>query len=137
MAATIRRVDYFHAVVDDRPGEAYQLLVHLATADVNLLAFNGIPLGMEKTQLVVFPENTARMVHAAAQEGLRLNGPNHAFLITGDDHLGALVDTHRTLFDASINVVCATGVADGRGGFGYVIYVRNEDFERAAAALGV
>jgi hypothetical protein len=137
MAVTIRRVAYFYAVVDDKPGEAYQLLAHLASADVNLLAFNGIPLGMEKTQLVVFPEDEARLMHVAAQEGLRLSGPNHAFLINGDDQLGALIDYHRKMYEAGVNVVCATGVTDARGGFGYIIYVRHEEFDRAAAALGV
>jgi hypothetical protein len=137
MAATVRRVDYFYAVVDDKPGEAYQLLAHMASGEVSLLAFNGIPLGMEKTQLVVFPEDAARLQHVAAREGLALTGPHHAFLIHGDVNLDALVELHRSLYEAGINVVCATGVTDGRGGFGYVVYVRHEDFQQAAAVLGV
>jgi hypothetical protein len=137
MPATIRRVDYFYTVVDDKPGESYQLLSHLASAEVNLLAFNGIPLGMEKTQLVVFPEDSSRLHTAAAREGLQLQGPHHAFLIHGDDQLFSLIDFHKRLYDAGLNVVCATGVTDGRGGWGYIIYVRNEDFEKAAEVLGV
>jgi prephenate dehydratase len=137
MAAAIRRVAYFYAVVDDRPGEAYQLLAHLASGEVNLLAFNGIPLGMEKTQLVFFPEDEGQLEHVAAQEGLTLTGPQHAFLIQGDNELGALVEYHRRLYEAGLNVVCASGVTDGRGGFGYIIYVRHEDFERAAQVLGL
>ena len=31
----------------------------------------------------------------------------------------------------------STGVTDGRGGFGYVIYVRPEHFQSAASALQV
>ncbi len=137
MAATIRRVAYFYAVVDDKPGEAYQLLAHLASGEVSLLAFNGIPLGMEKTQLVFFPEDAGQLQHVAAREGLTLTGPNHAFLIQGDDELGALVEYHKRLYEAGLNVVCATGVTDGRGGFGYIVYVRHEDFEQAAQVLGV
>jgi hypothetical protein len=137
MPANVRRVEYFYAVVDDKPGEAYQLLAHLASAEVNLLAFNGIPLGMEKTQLVVFPEDAAGLHQVAAREGLALTGPHHAFLINGDDQLGSLVDFHRKLYEAGLNVVCCTGVTDGRGGYGYIIYVRHEDFESAAGVLGV
>ena len=51
------------AVVDDQksmpfavrnPGEAFRILTTLAEADVNLLAFNIVPLGPESTQLVIF-----------------------------------------------------------------------------------
>jgi hypothetical protein len=137
MAAIVRRVEYYYALVDDRPGEAYQFLSNLATSDVNLVAFNGIPVGLAKTQLVVFPEDPGKLRHAAALEGLTLTGPQHAFLIQGDDELGVLVDLHRRLYEAGVNVVSANGVTDGRGGFGYVVYVRHEDFERAADTLGV
>jgi hypothetical protein len=137
MSVVVRRVSYFYTVVDDKPGEAYQLLGRLASADVNLLAFNGIPLGMEKTQLVVFPEDESRLHAMAEREGLHLTGPHHALLITGDNELGSLVDFHRQLYEAGLNVVCASGVSDGRGGFGYIIYVRHDDFEKAAELLQV
>ena len=41
------------------------------------------------------------------------------------------------LMRASVNVYAATGVADGRGSFGYVIYVRPEQYNSAVAALGL
>jgi hypothetical protein len=137
MSATVRRVEYYYLVVEDRPGEAYQLLAHLASAQVNLLAFNALPLGIDKTQLMIFPEDPARLRRDTSPSAPPLSGPQHAFLIQGDDELGALVDLHRRLSEANINVACATGVTDGRGGFGYVLYVRQEDFERAARVLGV
>jgi hypothetical protein len=36
-----------------------------------------------------------------------------------------------------VNVSAASGVGDGRGRFGYVIYVRPNEYEAAARALGV
>ena len=39
--------------------------------------------------------------------------------------------------DASVNVYASSGVTDGQGSFGYLIYLRSGDFETAAAALGV
>ena len=65
-----------------------------------------------------------------------LVGPHCAFLVQGDDRLGAFVDIHRRLAEASINVFSATGVSDGRGGYGYLIYVGPEDFGPAAELLG-
>jgi hypothetical protein len=31
---------------------------------------------------------------------------------------------HAKLYEAKVNVYVSSGVADGRGGYGYVIYVR-------------
>ena len=137
MTMNIRRVQYFHATVKDLPGEAYKLLAQLASAEVNLLAFNAVPVGPEQTQLVIFPESVESLAQAAERTGLILTGPQRAFLIQGDDRLGALVELHRKLSDSKINVYASSGVTDGRGGYGYVLYVRSEHYEDAAAALGV
>ena len=68
---------------------------------------------------------------------LELDGPHPALLLQGDDELGALVDAHEKLYRASVNVYASTGVSDGAGKYGYVIYVREEDCERATKALGI
>ena len=137
MAVRVRSVEYFYAIVEDRPGEAYRFLRDIASHEINLLAFKAIPLGMEKTEVVVFPEDVALLARAAERLGISLRGPHRAFLIQGDDSLGALVDLHRKLNDANVNVMSSSGVTDGKGGYGYIVYVRNEDFDRAGAALGI
>jgi hypothetical protein len=58
-------------------------------------------------------------------------------LVQGDDEPGALVGVHERLYQANVNVAAATGVADGKGRYGYVLYFRPEDFDKAAAALEV
>jgi hypothetical protein len=133
----IRRVNYFYATVRDRPGEGYQILAHLAAGDVNLLAFHATPMGPEYTRLALFPENEERFAAVAERLGLVLEGPQRAFLIQGDDRLGALVDIHRKLYDAKVNVFSSSGVTDGRGNYGYILYVRPEEYEHGARALGV
>ncbi|NCF81468.1 MAG: hypothetical protein GWP74_07610, partial [Proteobacteria bacterium] len=55
----------------------------------------------------------------------------------GDDEVGALARIHEKLLDANVHVFASTGGADGRGGYGYIIYVRPEEYERAAGALDV
>jgi hypothetical protein len=137
MTSRIRSVEYFHATVKDRPGEAYQLLSQLARSGVNLLAFSAVPAGIEHTQLMLFPESVEALLRTAASTGMVLSGPQHALLIQGDDELGALADVHRRLFDAEINVYASTGVADGQGGFGYVLFLRSEDIDRARTTLGL
>ncbi|MDH3216224.1 MAG: hypothetical protein OEN01_08025 [Candidatus Krumholzibacteria bacterium] len=137
MGATIRSVEYYLTTVHDRPGGAYELLSSLATEEVNLLAFSAVPIGPENTQLILFPQRPQTLVRAAGKTGMVLTGPQHAFLIQGDDRLGALVDIHRKLCDARINIYASSGVTDGKGGYGYVIYVRGDDHEQAKRVLDV
>jgi len=136
MPASVRRVAYFHVTVDDRPGVAYALLASMAAGGVNLLAFNAIPLGISKTELVLFPDEEDRLARIAEEQGLDLSGPQHALLVQGDDRLGVLADVHRRLFEAGLNVVSSAGVTDGHGGFAYLMYLRHEDVDRAANVLG-
>lgn len=137
MTAKVRAVDYFNATVRDRPGAAYSVLAELAGKGVNLLAFSAVPIGPEYTQLVLFPHDGDRLLRFAAETGTVLNGPHRALLVQGDDELGALTAIHRKLGDARVNVYASNGVTDGQGGFGYVLYVRAEEFGDAARALGV
>ncbi|MDH3745705.1 MAG: hypothetical protein OES47_11460 [Acidobacteriota bacterium] len=137
MSATIRRVEYFYATVKDQPGAAYSLLSALAETGVNLLAFSAVPSGPAGTQLVLFPESSGQLTRAAGKAGLALEGPEHAILVQGDDRLGVLVDIHRKLFEAKISVYASHGVTDGKGHFGYVVYVRSARIEEVARALGI
>ena len=137
MAEKIHQVDYYHTTVHDKPGEAYQVLSEISGSGVSLMAFNAVPAGPDRTQLVLFPQNPEKLVRVAANTGIVLSGPHKAFLIQGDDELGALAHIHQRLFDAKVNVYASSGVSDGRGGFGYVLYVRTEDVDKASQALGV
>ncbi|MEJ2076555.1 MAG: hypothetical protein P8020_13860 [Acidobacteriota bacterium] len=137
MSFRVSRVDYFYAKVADRPGEAYKILDTLAELGVNLLAFTAIPMGPAYTQLTLFPEDSHLLRSEAEKATLELDGPHPAFLVRGGDYLGVLAAVHERIFRAGVNVYASTGVTDGRGGFGYVIYVRPEEYEQAAAALEV
>ncbi len=137
MPIRVRRVDYYNTTVRDQPGEAYRLLSQLATSGVDLLAFTAVPVGPERAQLTIFPEDDGALTHAAKAANIALDGPHPALLVRGDDELGALAAIHEKLFAADVNVYAASGVSDGSGSFGYLIYVRPDEFERAAAALAV
>jgi hypothetical protein len=135
MPFTIRRVDYFYATVRDEPGAAHRILSQLAGLGVNLLAFSAVPTGPERAQLALFPEDDDKLRVAARSAGLALDGPHPALLVQGDDELGALASVHERLAAANVDVYASSGVTDGRGAFGYVVYVREDQFERAAAAV--
>ena len=137
MAHRIRRVGYFYITVKDHLGTAYDLLNQLADLGVNLLAFTSVPIGPLHTQLTLFPESNEKLVDAADMSGLTLDGPHPALLVQGDDELGALASIHARLAEANVDVYASTGVSDGKGSYGYLVYVRPDEFERAASTLAV
>ncbi len=137
MAHEIRRVQYFYTTVRDRPGEALKFLSVLSDLGINLLAFMTIPVGLMQTQLTIFPEDPAQLREQGRKSGFELDGPNHALLVQGEDVPGAVVAIHEKLYRAGINVYASTGVTAGRGSYGYILYVRPEDFEEAAEAVGL
>jgi len=137
VAARIRLVDYLYTTVPDKPGEACNILFKLSAAAVNLLAFSIVPMGTDETQLVLFPDNLNSLVRASEDAGFLLSRPQRAILVQGDDELGALVDVHRKLGEASINVFSSSGVTDGKGSFGYVMYIKSQDLDNAARILGL
>jgi predicted amino acid-binding ACT domain protein len=137
MAFNIRRVDYFYTTVKDQPGEAYKVLTQLASLGINLLAITAVPFGPMNTQLTIFPEDSGQLRNQAEKSGLKLEGPQPAVLVQGDDELGALADLHMKLYEANVNVYASSGVAGGKGSYGYIIYVRPDDYDRALAALNL
>jgi hypothetical protein len=103
---------------------------------VNLLAFHALPIGPDRAQLTLFPERLDALAAVAERLGLVLDGPHPAILVQGDDQLGALADVHARLGHSQINVYASSGVTDGHGSFGYVLYVQPRDIQAAVRALG-
>ncbi len=135
MTNKVRKVDYFYCTVEDQPGEYYKLLTLLAEVGVNLLAFTAVPSGLLNTQFTLFPEDSDKLKVEAKKASLLIHGPVPALMVQGTDELGALTEVHKKLFDYGVNVVASTAVTDGKGGFGYIIYIRTEQFSKAMAAL--
>ncbi len=135
MPHTIRRADYFYLSVPSEPDEATQILSALAKRGINLLAFAAVPMGPHRTQLTVFPEDDAGLIDETAQAGMALDGPHPALLVQGDDELGALAGIHQRLSAAGVDVFASNGVTDGRGSFGYLLYIRPDLIDRALEAL--
>lgn len=135
MSTVVRRVQYYYAAVPGAPDEAFEILTKLAGSRVNLLALNTMPLGPDATQMTLFPEDASRLQAVARELGLALEGPHSAILVQGADELGAVAQLHAQLHRAGIEVYASNAVTDGRGFYGYVLYMRPHDAERAAALL--
>ncbi|MDQ7842258.1 MAG: hypothetical protein QN141_04325 [Armatimonadota bacterium] len=134
MPDTIRLVDYYYVMTADRPGEGARVLGHLKDAGVNLLAFHAFPSG-RRAQLNLVPSDAAALRAAARKAKWKLVGPKKAFLLTGDDRTGALVDHYNKLAQAKINVVATDAVAVS-GYYGAILWVGPRDVKKAAQILG-
>lgn len=135
MAFAIRPVEYYYLNVRDELGAAYRVLSDLAERGVGLLAFTAVPAGPTLAQFTLFPEDPNKLVAEGRAAQLPLDGPHHALLVEGDDELGTLASIHERLFEAGVDIYASSGVTDSRGSFGYVVYVREDQFERAVRAL--
>ena len=135
MSTTTKRVQYFYTTTADKPGEGFRGLSLLADVGVNLLAFTAIPSGPMRTQLTLFPEDPGKMMSEGEKAGLRIEGPNSALMVQGDDELGALAEVHKKLYDANINVYASSGIADCGGSYSYIMYVQQSEMDRAEEIL--
>ncbi len=135
MAESVRTADYFYVMVPDKPGEGARILGELKSAGVNLVAYSGFPSG-RGAQLDVVPTDAAAFTAVARRNKWKVKGPKRAFLIEGDDRLGACADILGRLAAAKINVTALDAVAVGGGRYGAILWVKARDVKKAAAALG-
>ena len=136
MADTARRVEYYYVTVPDTAGEGDRILSALRDGGVNLLAYLGFPLGGGQSQLDLVPEDPNALEEAAARAGITLSEAKWAFLVQGDDRVGAVADATAKLTAANINVTAAAATGAGEGRYGMILWVAPADFEQAAGALG-
>ncbi len=137
MSLSIRRVNYYHTIVEDKHGKGYWLLEHFRQKGVSLEAFIAFPLGGGKSQMDFVVGDVEVLRQAALEAGIKLIGPKRAFMAQGDDEVGAIVELHQKLSSAGINIHAGSGLSAGTGTFSYLFWVNSDDYENAALALEV
>ena len=134
MAETVRTADYFYVMVPDKPGEGARVLGELRRAGVNLVAYSGFPSG-RGAQLDLVPTDAAALKAVAKQQKWKIKGPKRAFLIEGDDRVGACAAVLGRLAAAKINVTAMDSLAGG-GRYAAILWVKPRDVKRTASVLG-
>jgi len=137
MAENIRTVEYYYSIVADEPGRGRRLMEHLSEKSINLISFTAFPIGSGRSQISFIVENSELLEEAARDAGVDLVGPMKAFLVQGRDRVGALHDHLLKLSNAGVNVTAANGVIDGGGRYGFVIWVKQTEVDKAAEALEI
>jgi predicted amino acid-binding ACT domain protein len=137
MAHAIRKIDYYALTVPDKAGEGHRILSALAHEGVNLLAVVGFPLGAGKAQMDLVPENAAAFSQVAERMKLRTRKAKQAFLVQGDDRVGAVAEVLGKLASQKVQVTAAQALAAGAGRWAMILWVKPGSVEKAGKALGV
>lgn len=131
----IRKVAYFSMQVPNRPGVGVEMLKAVAEGRQNLLAFTGFPNGA-RAQVDFVPAKPAEFAQGARKMGVKLGKKKTAFLVQGEDRVGALVRVLDKLAKAKINMTAMDAVTAGSGRFGAIFWVKQKDVARATRLLG-
>ena len=135
MADMIRKVDYYYTSAPDKPGGGARILGALRDAGVNLLAFTAFP-SARRSQLDFVPADSAALVAACRAAKIKLSPRKTAFLIDGDDRVGAVAEIMEKLGAAKLNVTAIDAVCTGAGRYGAILWVKPRDVKKAAGVLG-
>lgn len=136
MAEVVRRVEYYYTEVPNRAGGGAKVLTALKAEGVNLIALNGFPTSARRAQLDFVPSSARALRAAARKTGIELTGPKTAFLIQGDDRVGAVANIVSKLGKAGLNVVAMNAVAAGQRRYGAILWVKPRNVDKAARILG-
>jgi hypothetical protein len=136
MSLDAKIVEYYNFTVEGNAVEGFKHLSVFADVGINLLAFKAIPAEQNRTRYSLFPDDGSKMRAGAKKVGLNLDGPHYAILVKGyDDKSGACANVHERLAQAHVNVTESHGLADIRGSYGVVLYLKKEDREKALKAF--
>ncbi len=135
MAYRVRKVNYCKMTVPSRTGQAEAALGAIMEAGINMHAFSGFPLKAGKSQLDFIVDDSAAVQRLGKKSGWRLSKTKKAFLVQGNDEVGAIHKIFKKLSDEKINVTAADAVAAGVGRYGMILWVKPAVYTRAARIL--
>jgi hypothetical protein len=121
--------------VPNKPGEGARVFDALREGGINLLAVSGFPEG-RGSQLDLVPADPPAFKQFARKMKWKLTGPKRAFLIGGEDRVGAVGELLSKLAEARINVTAVDAACAGAGRYGALLWVEPRDFLKAAKLLG-
>ena len=128
--ATAKRVTYFKAKVEDKPGALLALAKNLKAKNLGLVSLKGAGQG----DILVVAKNTDDLRNEWKASGALVE-EGTAFFLSGQDKTGALLASLEALANAGVNIVATEAIAVG-GRYGAVLWVAPSDLEKTAQALG-
>jgi len=133
--ASVKRVAYFKMMVPNRPGQGARALGELQKAGINLIAFSGFP-HRSGAQMDFVPSKPSVFRKLARKNKWKIVGPKRAFLVSGEDRVGAGARLMSKLAEKRINVIAIDAVHAGKGRYGAILWVSPAQYGKASRALG-
>lgn len=133
--AKVKRVTYFMANLEDKPGELLKVMQNLRDKKIGLKGLWGFGTHSGKAQLFVVTKKVEKLRDLWKSSGL-LAEEGTGFLIQGSDRIGAMVESLQTLADGGVNIHAVDAIA-AKGRYASFVWVQREDVDKAAKALGV
>jgi len=130
--AKSKRVTYFKARIENRPGALLAVAEDLKTKNLDLLGLKGLAHAGEG-EILVIAKDPEKLREAWASVGMLIE-EGTAFYISGEDKTGALAASLDALAKAGVNLAAIEAVAAG-GKFGSILWVAPEDLDKTAQAL--
>jgi hypothetical protein len=133
--AKVKRVTYFMANLEDKPGELLKVMQNLKDKKIGLKGLWGFGTHSGKAQLFVIAKKVEKLRDLWKSSGL-LAEEGTGFLIQGSDRIGAMVESLQTLAGGGVNIHAVDAIA-AKGRYTSFVWVQQEDVGKAAEALGV
>jgi len=131
--AKAKRLAYFKANIDDKPGALLALTKDLKGKKLDLIALKGVAQAGQG-EILVIAKSPDKLRDAWKASGALVE-EGTVFFLSGTDTTGALVTSLDAIAKAGVNLVATEALAVG-GKFGAVIWVSPEDLDKTAQALG-
>ena len=109
--AKAKRVTYFKAKVEDKPGALVALLKNLKAKNIGLVSLKGVGQG-EQGDILVIAKNPDDLRNEWKASGALVE-EGTAFFISGADKTGALLASLEAIAKAGVNVVATEAIAVG------------------------
>ena len=107
-----RRREYFSVDVEDRPGELFRFALKMKEAGIHLSALWAFGQGHGHAKIFAVAEDLPKLV--AALKGAGYAGKEHTcFELTGDDKVGALIETLDLIEGHGINLHAVDAIGAG------------------------
>ena len=135
MAYRTQKVNYCYVTVPRRAGQGAMILSEIKDAGISLLAFSGFPVKGGKAQIDLVAKKLSGLSGIAKRNKLRISKIKKAFLVQGNDEVGAVHKVLQKLAEEKINVTAADAVAAGKGRYGMIMWVKPKDYTRASRIL--
>ncbi|HEX8987284.1 MAG TPA: hypothetical protein VF816_04940 [Rhodocyclaceae bacterium] len=137
MGVTIKKIELWHAVVDNKPGALAGALRPLADAgvDLEIVMATDIPGGGDKASIGVFPIKGRKAASAARTAGFEPAAAMPSLLVGGDNRAGLGEQMSEAIAASGVNIGVAFAQVMG-GHFSAVFgFASADDAAKASAAL--